>query len=357
MFIIFFTSYFVLGADYPRLQTYNIEPKSVRTAGCSHEGDFAHQFHIAFSGLVDGSCVFAGQPFACAITRFSQDLQVVQSPESSVPYCDGCDPGMTLVYDHCKNHPYWVDVGKLPDYVRRHCGNNPEKQNCIDDADANIKDDRVFLFRGTKDRCYEKGAMENVQGLYGAFLGTNSQMKLVNWLPFPHCLPTNSTPYWNETKPAGYDGPGECLRWVYPDIHGFAGEYVQNNTFIFDQKEFIYPEDEFQGVQEYGVIYVPTECQTKKIPCKVMMLTGGCGMPAKKEFAEEWASYGEANRIIMLKACGSGGPVDVMAHPNSGEIQRGLLDVYGQLTPEYATQQGVPMRVVGRVLKRVLGLM
>jgi len=347
----------VLAVSYPKLQSYNIEKGGVRTAGCSHAGDFAHQFHVAFSDLVDGSCVFAGQPFACAITRFTGDLQVNQSAESSVPYCDGCDPGMTLVYDHCKNHPYWVDVGKLPDYVRRHCGNNPEKQNCIDDADANLKDDRVFLFRGTKDRCYEKGAMENVQGLYGAFLENGEQMKLVNTLPFPHTLPTNSTPYWNQTEPAGYDGPGECLRFVYSNI-SYAGEYIEEHTFLFDQREFIYPEDKFQGVQEYGVIYVPQECQTKEVACKLMMLTNGCSsLPAKADIDVDWAKYGETNGIIILKACGSGGPVDAMAYPNSYEIQRGLLDVYGQLTPEYATQQGIPMRVVGRILKRILGLL
>jgi len=342
---------------YPKLQSYNIEPKGVRTAGCSHAGDFAHQFHIAFSSLVDGACVFAGQPFACAITKFPQDLQVDQSAESSVPNCNGCDKDMTLVYDHCKNHPEWVDVGMLLDYPRRHCGFNPVKPNCIDDIDEELKDDRVFLFRGTEDKCYEKGAMANVQSFYGAFLEDGkTQMKLVNTYPFAHTLPTNLTAYYNETKPAMYDGPGECLRWVYPDIEGYAGTYVRNNTFIFDQTEFINPEDEGMGIQPYGVIYVPTACQDKKVPCKLMMLTSGCGMPAKADIDENFAAYGENNKIIILKACATGGHVDSELHGNSQEIQRGLLDVYGQLTPEYATQQGVPMRLTGRVLRRVLGV-
>ena len=43
--------------DIPiRLPSLNIERHSVATAGCSHAGDFASQFHIAFSNLVSASC-------------------------------------------------------------------------------------------------------------------------------------------------------------------------------------------------------------------------------------------------------------------------------------------------------------
>lgn len=59
----------------PRL---NIARQGVLTAGCSHAADFAHQFHIAFSSLVGaGACVFSGQPFHCAVQRFSGDPQVI----------------------------------------------------------------------------------------------------------------------------------------------------------------------------------------------------------------------------------------------------------------------------------------
>lgn len=88
-----------------RLPALNIEKGSVVTAGCSHAGDFASQFHIAFSSLVSGSCVFSGQPYHCAVQRFSRDYLVPQNNATGVPNCDGCPDGMTLLYDHCKNHP------------------------------------------------------------------------------------------------------------------------------------------------------------------------------------------------------------------------------------------------------------
>ena len=52
-------------------------------SGCSHAGDFAHQFHVAYSELVNrGSCVFSGQPYHCAVTKFTGDELVTQTDES-----------------------------------------------------------------------------------------------------------------------------------------------------------------------------------------------------------------------------------------------------------------------------------
>jgi hypothetical protein len=115
---------------------------------------------------------------------------------------------MTLAYDHCKNHPQVVDVGKLPDYPRRACGNTfPIRPECIDDP-ANLFAARVFIFRGTYDRCYLPGAVENVAALYAQMItNASTNIQLVNTYPFPHTLPVNSTPYFNGTGPAGYDFP------------------------------------------------------------------------------------------------------------------------------------------------------
>ncbi|KAH8044059.1 hypothetical protein JL722_14882 [Aureococcus anophagefferens] len=88
-------------------------------------GERERQFHVTFSKTVKNACVFSGQPYHCAVQAFQGEDQVVATPESSVPYCEGCAAGMTLAYDHCKNHPQHVDVGRLPDYPKRACGQNP----------------------------------------------------------------------------------------------------------------------------------------------------------------------------------------------------------------------------------------
>jgi hypothetical protein len=97
----------------PLLSKLNIDPKGISISGLSSGADFAAQFQVAYSSLLVGSGVFAGQPWRCAVTRFTADAQVpiCQSqhndcntvhPAPSVPFCDGCDNGLTLIYDHCK---------------------------------------------------------------------------------------------------------------------------------------------------------------------------------------------------------------------------------------------------------------
>ena len=120
------------------LAKLNIDEASVSVAGCSHAGDFAHQFHVAFSKTVKNACVFSGQPYHCAVQAFQGEDQVVATPESSVPYCEGCAAGMTLAYDHCKNHPQHVDVGRLPDSTASR-GPRATRESTRDCGDASTR--------------------------------------------------------------------------------------------------------------------------------------------------------------------------------------------------------------------------
>ncbi|KAH8069619.1 hypothetical protein JL720_11921 [Aureococcus anophagefferens] len=209
-------------------------------------------FHVAFSQTVKNACVFSGQPFHCAVQAFQGEDQVVATPESSVPYCEGCAAGMTLAYDHCKNHPQHVDVGRLPDYPKRACGQNPINPHpppgCID-LTGNLSESRVFLFHPSMDQ---------------------------------------TRPYWgNSSEPSGYDGPGECLKHIYGHETPLAPVKnwttapgaLQNNTYVFDQLEFIERDPDLNGtgVGPAGAIYIPTACQDGTAACKLLLLTNGCG--------------------------------------------------------------------------------
>jgi hypothetical protein len=51
-----------------KLAALNVDKNHVAMAGLGHSADFAHQFHIAFSATVSGTCLFSAQPFNCAGT-------------------------------------------------------------------------------------------------------------------------------------------------------------------------------------------------------------------------------------------------------------------------------------------------
>lgn len=373
-----------------RLPSLNISEDAVVTVGCSHAGDFAMQFHVAFSSLVSGSCVFSGQPFHCAVEKFARDYLVPQNNSTGVPNCDGCPSGYTLLYDHCKNHPQYVDVGQLVDYPRRACGQNPIiKSECIDDPKY-LYEARAYVFHPTHDRCYLPGSVENTADLYAMLItDPSSHLKFVDDQPFPHTLPKNSTPYFNHTEPAGFDGPGECLRWVYNESFGYeplrwATDPKQENFFVFDQSEFV--DDWGVGMKKTGLIYIPTRCLPPELnngtisttQCKLIFMLG---------VDVDFARYSENNDIVIvgmqlgelqrisfmsISRCQSalnvidldltpalkhiGGHVDQSRFPNACEVLRGLSDVYGQLSDDYAMQSGYQMRVGGRILKRILGI-
>ena len=90
-------------------------------------------------------------------------------------------------------------------------------------------------------------------------------------LPFPHGLPLNTTPYANDSSgaPAGYDGPGECLRHVLGDVA--AGAETAESWVVFDQTEFT---EEGVGFQESGWAYIPAACATQR--CRLLIRPEAC---------------------------------------------------------------------------------
>jgi hypothetical protein len=228
---------------------------------------------------------------------------------------------MTLPFDHCKITPNYVDIGSLVDYPRRHCGQNPISiQECFDDVNY-VKPSRVFLFRGTHDNVSAPGAVENTQGLLAQMIfNPAAQMKLVSDQPFSHELPLRSTPFFNTSEPAGYDGPGECLRHVY-DAPMTAGTAKQENWVIFNQTEFFNKEI---GFQNSGWVYVPEQCKYHQQgpTCKLVVRPDTCAPP--KEFAPDvaaFAEYAEANNMVLLHPC-MGGAVDKEQFPHAVDVEQ-----------------------------------
>jgi len=289
------------------LSGLNIDASRVTAIGFDDAADFAHQLHIAYSATITGSCLFAAQPFHCAASHFSQDSIEPWTPWTRVPNCDGCIKGTRMPFDHCKKSPHVVDVGSLVDYPRRNCGQNPISiQECFD-AVENFKTARVFAFQGTHDQIYQPGTIENTVALLAQMItDPGESIKLVNNLPFPHVLPSNSTPHVGETTPAGYDGPGECLRHVY-NTSGITAADVQNSSWSqYDQTEST---ERGVGFQDSGWLYVPHACrQGSERKCPLMVLPAQCNpaSTAVSESVEQFARYAEGSGLVLLHPCVGG---------------------------------------------------
>jgi hypothetical protein len=143
----------------PRL---SMDPNGTTVSGFSYGGDMAVQAHVAYSKTIKGVCGFAAQPVYCAATHFTREPTVSKSSPAGEgsPFCDGCiDPLVTNRFDHCRRTPAVVDVGKLPDWPRRNCG-QPFRANCLDDV-IHMYDSRVYLQSGTRDTHTPSDAVAN----------------------------------------------------------------------------------------------------------------------------------------------------------------------------------------------------
>lgn len=236
------------GQPLPEL---NIDPATVVMTGLGDSADFAHQFHISFAQMVSGACVFSGQPYNCATASNAGDglewhAKILANGGAA-----------SSANDHCKSNPNVVDVGSLVDNPRRHCGQNPIGiHECIDDVNF-VKKGRVFLFRGAHDNVSKPGAVENVDGLLAQMITdpARSIKREISTLAFGHEVPLKSTPTVGSTTPAGYDGPGECLRHVYDMMPGElkTGNASAANWRTFEQAEFT--GDKAIGFQKMGWVY------------------------------------------------------------------------------------------------------
>eukprot|EP01062_Namystynia_karyoxenos_P038083 TRINITY_DN2767_c0_g1_i1.p2 TRINITY_DN2767_c0_g1~~TRINITY_DN2767_c0_g1_i1.p2 ORF type:complete len:398 (+),score=71.86 TRINITY_DN2767_c0_g1_i1:86-1195(+) len=336
-----------LASIVQQLPRLSIDPRGITTNGHSSGGDMAVQFHVAFSAHISGVCGFDAQPYACAATRFAGDALVPQSDESSVPNCKGCPAGQTLVYDHCKNHPEWVDVGKLPDYPRRTCGNGG-LPGCIDDV-TNLYNTSVYLTRG-ECRTYVGGAEVNTFAMYAQMtLEPQRQIKYTDT-----CLPNGTH--------LPIDTELECLRHVYSGVE-LAPPRSSAAPFpleMFDQTPFI--DDSSVGIAKDGWIYIPSSCRqnaTNATACRLMVFfhgCGGCHIPELSATHARYAAYAESNKLVMMHPCIQNKNNVSLKHKNAYEIARGCWDGYGQLGTDYALQSAPHMRAVWNMVRHVAAL-
>ena len=291
----------------------------------------AVQAHVAYSKTIKGVCGFAAQPVYCAATHFTREPSKSSPAGKGSPFCDGCiDPLVTNRFDHCRRTPAVVDVGKLPDWPRRNCG-QPFRANCLDDV-IHMYDSRVYLQSGTRDTHTPSDAVANTFAWYATMVADpQSQILYSGDLPLPHELPTlNSTP--------AFDGPGACLRHLYERRTGGsflkppARAAVPANLHTLDQSS-VGASAAAGGWAPHGLVYAPAACHAPcwKPPCdppgarcRLHVLMHDCGtreapaLPPALSMSpdeEEFARYAETNSCCSCRGSQAWGRRQQMVPP------------------------------------------
>jgi len=328
------------------LSQVNINSKAISISGLSSGADFAVQFQVAFSKNIMGLGVFAGQPYHCAVTRFADDPMEPLNPK--VPICEGCPANKTLIYDHCKSHPDFVDVKLLADKARK-----LSSAGLIDSLD-NLRTAKIYTYAGTKDPTI--GATQKTRDFFAQFVPAENLIYNFT-IPSGHCWPQDTgintcgpwAPYLGNTWPAencGYDGPGAMLKHIYGNLLPPAKSIVWNSLKWFDQSPFNGNNSKSIGLSKKGIIYVPQKC-ADGTQCALHIALHGCSELFVFEdilmHTMSFNRWAETNNIVMLWP-------HIGPHGTTKEERQGCWDSYGQTGHAYDTRASVQMQAIWKMV-------
>jgi hypothetical protein len=229
-----------------------------------------------------------------------------------------------------------VDVGMLPDYPRRVCGDGG-KPGCIDDT-ANIYDDKIYLSRG-ECRTYIGGAEVNALAMYG-MMTTDPQSQL---LYVDKC---------DGGSHSGQEDDINCMTHVVPTPNPPA-KVATGQVVFFDTTPFI--TDVNVGFEASAFVYVPDICANATRECDLLVRFHGCGGNPGVQVDGTMHQYADTNGIVVLYPRIRKNNNASRTYQNSFEISRGCWDGYGQLSPDYALQNGQHMSIVWNMVKHISG--
>lgn len=336
-------------AAAPVLPHAGIDASQISISGLSSGADFAAQFQVAYSGLVMGSGVFAGQAFRCAVTRFKGDK--LTPPNPSVPICDGCPANSTLQYDHCKKHPEWVEPKVLVNFAREAAGRGEI------DGVGNMSTARVYLYHGEYDKVYLNGSIAKVRDFFAEFLADPDEQILFNHTtPSAHSWPTAD--YGEKCgdgviENCGYDGAGACLNHIYGALPNAPAEKFKTESLHeFDQRPFGGSDPNATGLNATGFVYIPKSCEQPDAKCKLHISLHGCNVNYYYDDAVMHLSFNrwaETNGIVVLWP-------RVANHGVIKQEAMGCWDTYAQTGPNYAYKSGAQMVAVRDMIRTLSGV-
>lgn len=318
-------------AQSPPLPDLKADPNSATVSGISSGGYQAVQAHVAYSGTFHGAAVFAGGPYYCAEGSLTNATGRCMSASSSIP------------------------VAKLTDITKQWA-----KAGTIDPV-ANLKDDKVYLFQGTKDTTVQPPVGAALNQYYRNFVNAAGVTFVDNvpaehaWITWKKDPPVNkcdvkALPYVNNCDS---DPEKTFLELFYGPLNAKAAGPA-GRLAAFDQNEFFNDRNaEAHSMAQTGYVFIPTACETVGSSCRVHMALHGCQQYydnigddfIKNAGLNEWA---DTNKIVVVYPQTK---KDIMkGNPN------GCWDWWGfDDTLNYAKKSAPQLLALKRMVDRVTG--
>ena len=313
-------------APLARLAALPIDRGTVTTSGLSSGGAMAVQFHAAHSSLIHGIGVLAGAPYLCA--------------EGSIANALGrCMKG-----------------GEIPVEALLERADRLAAAGAIDPI-ANLKDDRVWLYRGAADPFVHVTVADALER-YFRVLTQPANVVRIERAGAAHNFPTARTdaatceasepPY---IGGCGFDGARHLLEHLYGPLANPVAPTQLAPLRAFDQRPYAAAAGS-ATLADQGWLYVPTGCNEKKAHCRLHVVFHGCKQGASQlgDVFVRGTGYletAEANRIVLLLP---------QVKPTTTPLNPlGCWDWWGIEGEDYATRSGRQIRAVRAMVADIMG--
>jgi hypothetical protein len=342
-----------------KLPTFaKLDRTGITVSGLSSGGFFAHQFHIAYSKLVNGAGIIAGGPYGC----------VENIPNPFSPFFWPLDrlSAATVACTHFFGDRFFglrPSGPKLQDSINLVV--SAHRAEIIDDP-GNLADDRVWLFHGTMDDIVPRRTVQTLNALYQR-LGIGAPRLHFDERPANHGMPVVKFPQESrfprrgceQYRPpfiieCGYEAAGELLAHLYAGSFTAVPKDAHENgrLIAFDQTEF-FADSEKTSMSGVGYLYIPTQC--REGTCRLHVAFHGCRQNTDSQDAERihddfirdagYNRWAPANNLVILY------PQTTPSAANP----RACWDFWGYSGSDYYGQNGKQMRAIRAMVDRLTG--
>lgn len=322
----------------PPLPGLAASTSDVTVSGISSGAYMAVQFEVAYSTIVRGAGVLAGGPYFCAKGSTNRALGNCMEPiGAEAPP----QPEETL-----KTIRQLAESGKI-------------------DPVKNLRDDRVWLLSGGKDKTVDTVVMDALAAFYRQTLPEqavryvkvpNAGHAMISVAdPKANACDTSSPPFINRCQ--DFDAAGQLLSHMLgplqPAVVPPTGDIV-----AFDQRPYINGRPVDASLAKEGYAFVPASCRAGG--CRVHVAFHGCRQNAGtigQRFVEGagYNSWAASNRIVVLypqtttRYGFAWGSFSWIFNP------KGCWDWWGYTGSDYHTRDGLQMSAV-RAMVEALGM-
>lgn len=324
---------FLLAAGISTAQTASnklpplaIDKNSITVSGVSAGGFMAIQLNVALSSVFSGVGAVAGGVYWCA------------------------EGNAIKAQFGCMKKPSSVNVqAKIKKAQEEEASGNI-------DSLANLKRSKIYIYASPKDNVIGYENTQKTVEFYTQFTPKENIFirQSVNsghgWVTkdYGNSCESEALPWMNNCQ---FDMAGEILSHLYGPLRSLpiSSKLFRSNLFQFDQKEF---DDNQAHLFDYGWIYIPKNCQSRRVQCKLHVALHGCQMSPdyiQDKFAENSGlnSWAEANNIVVL-------------YPQDAKIASAnpyaCWDWWGYTNSNYANRKGPQIIAIQKMVYRLLGL-